>query len=424
MKTREAWIDDALQRLFARVSGGMRYDLQGIRQLLAAFGRPTDRFDHVLLVGTNGKGSTAALLADSLRAAGHRVGRFTSPHLFDVQERICIDGVPIDDAALGRGLVRLEAAEAGLSRPYTFFEGLMAIAAELFAERGVTIAVWEAGLGGRLDATNALPTQRLRAVGITPIGLDHQSVLGPDLAAIAAQKAGVMRPDVPVVSAPQAEAARTVIAAHAREVGVPYTELSADARVAGLSNPAAFLQRNAALADALGATLDAAGVTCPPAARHTARARFGWPGRYQWVDAAPGGWLIDAGHNPHGTAALAAALADDPRAQGRRIHLVFGALSDKPIDAMLAPLRAQAQSLHVVPCPSPRSHTLGVLQAAVPNALAWPDVRAAIDHVAANAAPGDIGVVTGSLTLVAHALETFMPHDDAAAPLRAKIAAV
>ena len=413
----EPVVASALARLQARIAGGMRYDLAGIRSLLAALGAPQERMRHVLVVGTNGKGSTSKLVADSLRYAGHRVGHFTSPHLFHFRERIVVDGRAIDDASLASGLQALASVEPSLARPYSFFEGATAMAAWYFARAKVDVAVWEAGLGGRLDATNAMPTAHVLAVAVTAIGLDHQQILGSSLAAIAREKAGAFRARRPAILAPQGPEAMAALRAVGEEVGAAMEV--APTSFSGLPPPALqapFLQQNAALADAVAARLDSLGMSCPPSARRLARERFFWPGRYHWLPSLGGGapgthsglrqipWLVDGGHNPAGCAALACALRKEARLRGRQVHLVFGALRDKAAEDMLAPLRPLCASVWLAACPSLRSHGLRALLSAAPEARVAASLPRTLEHIAAGDPARDVGVVTGSLTLVAQAL--------------------
>ncbi|MEO6461753.1 MAG: Mur ligase family protein, partial [Candidatus Eisenbacteria bacterium] len=180
------------------------------------------------VAGTNGKGSTAAMLERVLRATGARTGLFTSPHLVAFAERIRIAGCAAVPAVLERALTRVEAVPAPAGAPRTFFEACFAMAALAFAGEGVDVAVVEAGLGGRLDATNVLAPA---LCVITPIGLDHREILGDTLEAIAAETAGILKPAVPAVLAPQEPAARAVLVAAARAAFAPLVAAADRVRV-------------------------------------------------------------------------------------------------------------------------------------------------------------------------------------------------
>ncbi|NBC96358.1 MAG: bifunctional folylpolyglutamate synthase/dihydrofolate synthase, partial [Deinococcus-Thermus bacterium] len=218
--------DAATARLFARQRFGARPGLDTMRALLERLGRPDRTFDAVLVAGTNGKGSTAAGLASMLRASGRRVGRYASPHLTWPGERVEVDGVPMADAAFEDAAATiLPHAEATHA---TFFEALTALACRRFAEAGVEVAVLEVGLGGRLDATNALDPV---ASAIASIGLDHQAFLGDTLAEIAREKAGVLRAGRPTWTSARGEA-RAAIEAESARLGARLSVLGRDARVA------------------------------------------------------------------------------------------------------------------------------------------------------------------------------------------------
>ncbi|MGE5234414.1 MAG: bifunctional folylpolyglutamate synthase/dihydrofolate synthase, partial [Acidobacteriota bacterium] len=197
---------------------GVRLGLETIRRLLTELGEPQRRFPAVLVAGTNGKGSTSALLASMLGAAGYRTGLYTSPHLEDVEERCRIDGVAVDGERLGAAVEAVLAAARTLPSPPTYFEALTAAAFLLFAEDRLDLAVLEVGLGGRLDATNA--AELLLSV-IAPIAFDHREHLGSTLAAIAREKAGILRAGRPAVVWQEAPEAAETVRAVAAGLGTP-----------------------------------------------------------------------------------------------------------------------------------------------------------------------------------------------------------
>jgi dihydrofolate synthase/folylpolyglutamate synthase len=273
-----------------------------------------------------------------LRAAGHRTGLYTSPHLVDFRERIRLDGamIPEDAAAEGLSLLR-EAAETCDHAP-TFFELVTVLAAWWLAREEAEYVVWETGMGGRLDATNAvLPDVAV----ITPIGLDHQKWLGDTLAQIAGEKAGIIKSQVPVVSAPQAQEVREVLTSTAAGVGAPITFVSEpwSGVTAGLAG--AHQRWNAALACA---ALRAAGVRVDADAEVQGLSSVVWPGRFQRVGE---DLVVDGAHNPSAIETLVATWREvygDVRAS-----LVFGAVLDKDIEALLLALRSIADELWLVP---------------------------------------------------------------------------
>ena len=187
--------EDALAYLRSREKFGIKFGLSNIDQLAAALGRPERQFPSILIAGTNGKGSTAALLQSILTAAGYRTGRYTSPHIRSLEERIQVDGRPISQEELARVVARVADASQKLTEP-TFFEAVTASAFAFFAECDVDTAVLEVGMGGRWDATNIAPAS---VSVITPIGFDHEHFLGDSIAAIAAEKAAIIKEGRPVV---------------------------------------------------------------------------------------------------------------------------------------------------------------------------------------------------------------------------------
>lgn len=399
-----------LERLFARTGGGIRYDLQTIRALLAIPAFAPAPMRHVLIVGTNGKGSTTALLCDALRRSGHRTGRFTSPHLQHFEERIVIDGEPAAPEAIWDALSALAEVEEALPRPYSFFEGTVAIAAHAFRANAVELAVWEAGLGGRLDATNALPSESMLAIGVTPIGLDHQAILGKDVVRIAHEKAGVFRPHVPIVSAPQTPEVLEVLSHHAQVCRAPFEvvdEAQVRCRSEGLPTGPEYQRINAAVADTLAQVLHARGVWCPPSERLSARRYFAWPGRYQWVDSShdgPAAWLLDGAHNAPASVALAAAVAQDTRLQNKRICLLFSALGDKDVESLLVPLLPLAHEVHVAACHSSRSYSATSLASLAHTSHVHASVPQALQSLAATKTQSDVVIAFGSLVLIGEVL--------------------
>lgn len=333
-----------------------RLGLDRIRELLDRLGRPQDRLKFVHVAGTNGKGSTCAYLASILQAAGLRTGLFTSPYLITFEERIRVDGANISaDGLTEATLLVKEQAEAMADHP-TEFELMCAVALVHFARSGCDIVVLEVGLGGRLDSTNVIDAPEVAV--IARIGLDHTKLLGTTLAAIAGEKAGIVKPGSAVVSWPQEPEAMAAVEAAAAAAGdaltVPdlalleagpvdwgvsgaplrpfsygrFTDLRT--RLLGSYQPA-----NAALAIEAAEALRARGWAVDDDAVRRGITETAWPGRFEIVRAVAGEptVVVDGGHNPQGARALADSLADV--FPGRKPVFVVGVLEDKDYPAML-----------------------------------------------------------------------------------------
>lgn len=325
------------------------------------------------IAGTKGKGSTAGLIAEGLRASGHRTGLYTSPHVTGLRERIQIDGVPIPPDAFAEHLTRIASGIPEGSPPEarpTFFEILTEIAFLHFAQARADWAVVETGLGGRLDATNILLP---RVAVLTTIGLDHQEILGEGLAAIAREKAGILKPGVPAVSAPQPPEAASVIAGRAESLGCPLhligretlEERGAKAPLFSISTPwrrweglslamPGLHQRvNAAVALTTLDLLDHAGeARLRPDAVAEAFSRLRLPGRIERLPGSPE-VVADGAHNRDSIEALAATLADDPRRD--RLVVVFACQKDKEAGWMLARLAPLCAGIVLTSTGNPRS---------------------------------------------------------------------
>ncbi len=313
-------------------------DLETVDAVHRALGRPSAGLPTVHLVGTNGKGSTSAMVAHGLRRAGRRVGLFTSPHLHRIGERIQIDGEPLADPDLERWIGEVLTVEKGdaLAAPLSFFEILTLAGLLAFVDAKVDIAVVECGLGGRLDATR-VATSVLTLV--TPIALDHQRWLGPDLEAIAGEKAAVMENRAPTIAAAQDPIAAAVLgrAAERWQTSLRYAN-PAPRAPQGL--PGAHQRQNAGLAlAALEHLLGEAPMTLLDGVR--------WPGRLESVAVGGGRMLFDVAHNPHGVAALRRHLAETP-AKGGRL-LVFGAMLGKEAPTMVRDLASLGAPMLLVP---------------------------------------------------------------------------
>jgi dihydrofolate synthase/folylpolyglutamate synthase len=375
-----------------------------IERLLAALGNPQEKLAPVIHVaGTNGKGSTVATLRACLEAAGHRVHAYTSPHLVRFNERIRLAGTLIDDVALAGILEECERANEG--REITFFEITTSAAFLAFSRIPADFVLLEVGLGGRLDTTNVIARPAVAAV--TPVSLDHQAFLGPTVAAIAGEKAGILKPGVPAVIGPQVEEAETVIEARAAVVGAPLHRWQREWRCAAATGgmryegarwrldlplpslPGTHQIANAGTALACLESL-AEGVVSPSAIAEGLR-RIDWPARLQrlthgsLVGMIPGWevWL-DGGHNPAAGEVLAAAAANW---RDRPLHLVVGMLNTKDAAGFLAPLAPLAQSLHAVTIPGEENPLPAAVIAATARSLGI----AATASESVDAALSDIG---------------------------------
>ena len=415
--------EEAIQFLYTLPMFGANFSLENSLRLAARAGHPERQLRFIHVAGTNGKGSTCAFLDSIYRAAGRRVGLFTSPHLISFTERIQLNGVPIPREAVAREVGEIAAwlQEMPVDQHPTFFEMVMLMALRFFAREGCDVVIWETGLGGRLDATNIV--MPLASV-ITSIDLDHQQWLGTTLADIAREKAGIIKTAVPVITAAQEGRGLEVIRASARAAGSALTwvrdpgqvlEEAGLTRVPKLSLEGEHQRWNAAVAVAtVGVLRGILPVESGRMARGLAETR--WPGRFQ-VLAWPGGrtLVLDGAHNPAGALAARGALqkhfSGEPEPGGHppRVTLVLGALSDKSWDQMAAILAPVADLILVVPVQTVRTTPPTELAAACrqANPAAKVEVHESLESALAAAAraPFPVIFVTGSLYLIGEALE-------------------
>ncbi len=420
--------------------------------LLERLGNPQRRYRSVLVAGTKGKGSTAAMLASILRAAGYRTGFYSQPHLHTYRERIRVDGVAIAPTAFAEGVACLQPHVAALesARPElgrcTAYEAGTALALDYFARSGVEIAVLEVGLGGRLDATNVVEAD---VSIITSISFDHMAILGSTLPEIAFEKAGIIKPGRPVLSAPQRPEVLAVLERVAAERGarlglggrdwrwtgdhaafvVEAEEAAPDGlwaaawRHTGLRVPllGAHQLENAATAVAaaqvLGSTLAMEARLLPISTAAIAAGLAGtrWPARLEVISPPHPPLLpklaptvvIDGAHNGDSATKLAAALRDHFRF--RRLWLVLGVGADKDLAAIVAPLAPLVAGAWAVASRHPRSLAAPAVAAALSQAGVWTviagETAAAVREAVAAASPDDLVCVTGSLYVAAEARE-------------------
>jgi dihydrofolate synthase/folylpolyglutamate synthase len=383
--------EDGLAWLYSTRESSIKFGLEKTHRLLDALGRPDKNLRFLHVAGTNGKGSVCAMLDAILRRSGYRVGLFTSPHLKDFRERIRVDGEMISESDASVGLSRIRGAVEGWENGPTFFEIATILALDYFAERGCDFVVLETGMGGRLDSTNAVTP--LVSV-ITPIAMDHMSWLGETLPEIAGEKAGIIKDGVPVVSAPQAPEAASVLVAKALECGAPLKFVSSP--WSGEIALAGHHQKwNAALAVA---ALQAAGVACSEECISDALAGVSWPARFQFLSDR---LVLDGAHNIHSARALVETWREV--FQDERATVVFGALQDKEYAGMLKVLAEIAADFVFVPVRNERSATVESFSGfdLVPSAIAE-NLPAGLALALSGSRPV---LVTGSLYLAGEVLE-------------------
>lgn len=403
-----------LERLYARRRFGIRPGTDRVRLMLDRLGNPERSFSSIHVVGTNGKGSTSAFLSSILNAAGYRTALFTSPHLVDFSERFRVNGREIEQERLGE---LLDTVLSKAPDEATFFEIVTALAALCF-ERS-EVAVMEAGMGGRSDATAAIPG--IMTV-ITPIALDHSEYLGNTPARIAAEKAGIIEPGTAVVTAAQApEVQRCILdrcLAGNNRLHMAEKDFSASwdsdgtLEYRGINRPLSRLSpgipgryqaENAALALAAAELLGTAGFPIPEKALASGIGLACWPGRMELLGGPPP-ILLDGAHNPAGGAALADALA---AYRYRRLLLVAGVMGDKDVRAIFAPLAAMTYRAYAVTPAVERALDCaalsGILQDIGIRATACGSIADGIAAARREAGEDDLILVCGSLFTVGEA---------------------
>ena len=412
-----------------------KFDLHNITVLAEHLGNPHRACPCVHVAGTNGKGSTAAMLESILRAAGLRAGLYTSPHLERINERLRLGGEDISDAEFAESFTRLHSAieellaRGALVAHPTYFECLSAMAFEWFARRKAGFVVFEVGMGGRLDATNIVEAE---VAVITQIDFDHEDFLGHSIEEIAAEKAGIIKPGGWVVSAAERPEARAVIARRAAELDARLVEVGTACRIESLrpeTDPASagagcyralvaathsgkrlelavplpgrFQVRNAVTALAAARLLAERGFPVDDAAIARGIAAVRWPGRLERLQERPAVYL-DGTHNPAGARELLAFWEE--HFPGRRIHLVYGAMRDKAVDEITGLLFPRAATVILTQPRQTRAISAEALAAMTAHLAARTEVVAnpgqALERAIETAAPGDAVFATGSLYLV------------------------
>jgi dihydrofolate synthase/folylpolyglutamate synthase len=350
-------LTDVLERLYARRRFGIRPGVDRVGKLLGRLGNPEKQFRTIHVVGTNGKGSTSAFLSSIILHAGHSVAQFSSPHLVRFTERFRINGVEYSAEKLAS---RLDSVLEAAPDDATFFEITTALAAFIFSEERVELAVMEAGMGGRSDATAAFAGE---ITVITPIALDHSEYLGATLEDIAREKAGIVVPGTTVICAEQPDAVRRAVESHCSAAKCILKEYGADFSArwngAGILDyrgmnrtltqlrpgmAGRYQSMNAAVAIAAAEVLAAGGTAIVPAAFSEGIAAASWPGRMELVPGTPR-LLLDGAHNPAGASALAEALGEYSFS---RLLMVTGVCDDKDYDRIYAPLIPLVDAVYAV----------------------------------------------------------------------------
>ncbi len=409
----------AVAYLYRLQHHGIKLGLETIMALTAHLGMPQNRYRTLHIAGTNGKGSTAAMAAAMLQAAGYRVGLYTSPHLIDFRERIRVNGEMIPESRVAQLTDQLQALSQPEQSP-TFFEYTTAMAFQHFADTAVDVAVLEVGLGGRFDATNVVTPM---ACAITTIALDHQAYLGSTLSSIAFEKAGIIKPGVPVVLGRLEDDAWRTIEQVARERQAPVFRIGEHFHTEG-EEPQQFSYRgvgihndgltcvlagrhqldNAACALALLEAAAPQGIVITSEAVRTGLQAVSWAGRLEVVDRRPT-ILLDGAHNPAAATALADFLTGADRLHpSRPVVLVLGMMRDKDHRGFVEPLRSLVDEVVLTQADLPRSATAQELQSSLGDLLSHPHVIPSLSGAMALArqlATSDgLVCVTGSLMLV------------------------
>ncbi len=387
---------EALDWLYSTQLFGVKLGLENPKRLLKEYlAYPPHQTRVIHVAGTNGKGSTCAFIDSVARAAGLRTGLFTSPHLVRYSERVRVSGAEISEDEIAGHLTALRLLVADWDPHPTFFEITLALALKHFARKHCELLILETGMGGRLDATTAVPAD---VAVITPVALDHQKWLGETLAEIATEKAAIIRTGKPTFSAPQEPSARSIIEQTANERRSPLEFLDEPLRGYSLGLPGQHQHYNAALALE---ALYAAGVHLNYDTVQAGLSSTRWPGRFERIASdlpQPGSEIIlDIAHNP--SAAIALAANWRLHFGKKKANLIFGAVASKDIPAMLDPLLPLAERLLLVPVNSPRALSPDDLLALLP--AGHPPTQTFANVLDALKVPDDRPtLVTGSAFLV------------------------
>jgi dihydrofolate synthase/folylpolyglutamate synthase len=408
----------AVEYLYGLQKHGIKLGLAGTRAILSRLHHPERRYRAIHIGGTNGKGSTAAMAASMLMASDYRVGLYTSPHLVEFRERIRVNGAMIPERRVGELVSRIKES-AGPDSSLTFFEFTTALAFQYFAEAQVDVAVLEVGMGGRFDATNVVQPV---ATAITTISLDHEDYLGDTTERIAYEKAGIIKPGIPVILGRLDQQAERMIREVAEAQGAPLYQLGIDFDVRGDSSsfeyaglgvthgglPCRLLGRhqldNAACALALMKVAERSGLRVPHEAMKSGLAATQWEGRLDTVDRNPT-VVLDGAHNPAAARVLAAFLADFRASHpGSRVALILGMMRDKAHRAFVQMLLSTIDELIVTQAAIPRAASCLELRESLADLMPLMHTAAtpgeALSLARGLMTPADLICVAGSLMLV------------------------
>ena len=389
--------------LYGTQQFGVKLGLSGMHRLAQAMGVVLEgsralKFIHV--AGTNGKGSTCAMIASICQAQGWRTGLYTSPHLLSLRERFQINGECIPETVLCEELNRIREQVNDWEPHPTFFEIVTALALRWFHKESVAVVVLETGMGGRLDATNIVTP--LVSI-LTPIGLDHQQHLGESLALIAGEKAGIVKPGIPVISAIQEQEALAVLRDTAKTLGCSLEVVEQPWTESAVALKGEVQRWNAALAIA---ALRAAGLPITPAAIEKGLSSVRWPGRFEKVD---NNLVLDGAHNPDAARVLCETW--QTTFPGERAELIFGALQDKDVCGLLNALVPIIGTLTLVPITNPRALTVEQLREIALEHLPSVPCSTAASLEEALERPAQLRrLVCGSLYLVGEAIGLLQGH--------------
>lgn len=417
-------IEETMSYIHATEWQGSRPGLSRISALCRALGHPERRFPAIHIAGTNGKGSTSAMLAAILRAAGYRTALFTSPYIYRFGERIQIDGVPIPDDALCRVIEEIRPQVDAMEDRPTEFELITAAAFVYFAKEKVDVAVIEVGMGGRLDATNVIPSPLLSV--ITGISLDHTAYLGDTETAIAREKAGILKSGAPAVAGLVSPAVREVLKAEAETRGTQISFVErAQLRIEAVTPEgtrfsyggwedmqipfaAVYQPNNAALVLEAIPPLRKAGLALTDAAVRQGMATVRWPGRFEYFSHGPD-VIFDGSHNPEGIAAAAESIR---RLYGGQILLLTGVMRDKDFSSMIGALAPMCARVFCVRPDNPRALAADAFadafRAVGTDACGYATVDAAMEDALATAKERELPLfILGSLYLYREAKDAF-----------------
>lgn len=407
---------EAIRYLLALNRGGAKFGLERMRAFADALGNPEQAYPIIHVAGTNGKGSTCALLERVYREAGYKTGMFTSPHLTYIGERMQVAGVSVDPVRLAQlvarhsAIVERIASEEGGERP-TYFEFMTGMAFSYFREDAVDIAIIEVGLGGRLDSTNVLkPSISV----ITSISKDHCEQLGDTIEAIAREKAGIIKHHCPVVIGELPEAAEAVIRSIALERDAPVYSIRE--RFRGGAYPrvglkASYQRKNAAVAQLVTEVLNVSFPVTEDERSRAFRSAF-WPGRWQEIVLSGGPTLIlESAHNEEGAQMLAESLDEwKSQSEGLGLTVIFGSLGVDRAKSLLDVIVRYAQKLILVEPDQPRALSVETLRLLVPSVFSGDVIEGKLEHLFGQGSDGlkgevgDVFLATGSIYLVGEIL--------------------